>query len=87
MEGVYRLHANSTPFYTRNWSVCSFWCPGGSSSHEYHGRTIIGAFCSVAERLGCLYLLGLDFPKVAHLAWVCLPFQVYQFRMPPPPAL
>lgn len=63
----------------------AFGVPGGPArSHEYHGRTINGAFCSEAERLGCLYLLGLDFPKVADLAWVCLPFQVYQFRMPLP---
>ena len=34
-EDVYMLHANNIPFYIRDWSIFTFWCPQGSPGNNH----------------------------------------------------
>lgn len=47
-EDVYMLHANNIPFYIRDWSIFTFWCPQGSPetiTRRYQGTTVCVRMC------------------------------------------
>lgn len=63
-EGVCRFYLSITPFYSRDLSICGFWCLWGilePTPCEHRGTTAHNLFTHsfVGEHLGCLHLLAI----------------------------